>query len=97
MGVSRQKVMIKLALRIILDALIFVALIQGWWYFVVLLCILGVWNFGFYIEIIIAGSFYDSLYGTKNGSIYGYSGLVVSIALFIILSIFKRIIRVKDR
>ena len=87
----------KLIYRIIIDAIIFICLIQGWWYFAILVGMIGVWNFGFFIEIVLAGLIYDALYGSAAiKGVAGSIGLIVGSILFIVLSIIKKIVRIKE-
>ena len=89
--------MFKLIGRIVLDILLIISVIQGWWYFALLLGIIGVWNFGFFIEIIIAGFLYDSLFGPiKQINLNGSVGLIAAAVLFIVLVIAKKLVRIRD-
>jgi hypothetical protein len=87
--------MLKLILRIILGIVIFLCLVQAWWYFALLLALIGIWNFGLYIEIIFAGLIYDALYGSTNIREFSSSiGIIVGITFFIVLTIIKRMVRI---
>ena len=89
--------MFKLIFRIIIDIAIFLCLVQAWWYFALLLAIIGIWNFGFYVEIILAGLVYDALYGSM--AVKGFAGsvgLIVGAILFVVLTVIKRMVRVKE-
>ena len=89
--------MFKLISRIIIDIAIFLCLVQAWWYFALLLAVIGIWNFGFYIEIIVAGLIYDALYGSATAKgLTGSIGLIIGAVLFIILTIIKKIVRIKE-
>jgi hypothetical protein len=89
--------MFKLIFRIIIDIVIFVCLVQGWWHFTLLLALIGIWNFGFYIEIILAGLIYDALYGSVAvKGLTGSIGLIVGAILFMVLTVIKRIVRIRE-
>ncbi|MEI8328078.1 MAG: hypothetical protein WCG02_02990 [Candidatus Taylorbacteria bacterium] len=89
--------MMKSIFRILIDIAIFICLVHAWWYFALLLAIIGLWNFGLYIEIILAGLIYDALYGTmKVTDIMGSIGLVVGVIFFVILTFIKKLVRIRE-
>ncbi len=89
--------MTKLIARIILDIIIFLCLVQGWWYFALLLALIGLWNFGMYIEIILAGLIYDALYGSVAvKGVAGSAGLIIGLVIFIVLTVIKKTVRVRE-
>ena len=88
---------IRLIKRILWDFAILVCLVQGWWYAAIIIAMICAWNHKLYLEIIIAGLIYDSLYGpVAVNSISSYIGLTLGIALFIMISIMKRVIRMRE-
>ncbi len=89
--------MLKLTFRVIIDIAIFLCLVQAWWYFALLFALIGIWNFGFYIEMIIAGLIYDALYGSTNWrDVSGSIGLIVGGILFIVLTVVKKMVRIRE-
>ena len=73
----------KVITRIIIDLLLAVSVLQGWWFIALLLGIIGLWMFPYYIELIIAGIVYDSLFGMipKMGW-KEYIGTILSVVIF---------------
>jgi hypothetical protein len=84
----------KIILRIILDVMIFIAVLQGWWPAAVVLALVVVWLFSFPIEIILVGVAYDALFGMVHGmGIKGYSGTIGSVILLIFVMVLKKMMR----
>ena len=84
----------KTILRIIVDILVFASVVYGWWFVFVPLSVFGLATFPRYFEIIVAGIMYDSLFGFAPGlGVRGYLGTAISIFLFVISSLTKRMIR----
>ena len=80
--------------RIILDTLILLAILQGWWFVVLLLAIVGAWKYSSFAEIIIAGMMYDSLYGfVQSFGVRGYMGTIISVLFFVPIVVLKRVMR----
>jgi len=88
--------MMKLIIRILIDIALLIFIIHGWWYFAVFLCIVGIWNFRFYIECIIAGLFYDSIFGPTTRGIEGSIGLIVSTVIFLATFGVKGVLRITE-
>ncbi|MEK7641597.1 MAG: hypothetical protein AAB365_01225 [Patescibacteria group bacterium] len=81
-------------LRIVLDILIFSAVIHGWWFIAVPLALSGAWKYAYFCEFIIAGIIYDSLFGLVPGNgVAGYAGIILSIVLLLLVAILKRVLR----
>ncbi len=81
-------------LRIIFDLLLLVLIISGLWYIALIIGIVSVWRFSYFIELMIFGILFDSLFGySQELGIYGYGGTVVSIILFILINLFKNVLR----
>jgi len=84
----------KTILRIILDILLVIAVINGWWSVAIVLVLIGVWFFKLYIEIIIAGVAYDALFGMTSGMGWrGYEGTIFAIVLLIVIKLLKKLVR----
>lgn len=84
----------KPAFRIILDILLFAAIINGWWPVAIALALIGAWFFKMYVEIIIAGIAYDALFGMTSGMGWrGYGGTICAITLLMAVKLLKRSIR----
>ena len=84
----------KLILRIIIDLLIVWALIQGFWFLVIIFGAIGLWRYEQFYEIIVAGIGYDALFGmVPRMGIHGYYGTITGIILYIVASLFKKLVR----
>lgn len=84
----------KLIFRIILDIVIFFCIFHAWWFLALPLAIFSIWKFSYFIEIIFIGIIYDSLFGFVSGfGIQGYIGTIVSIFVFIFVTLLKRVVR----
>lgn len=84
----------QLIFRILLDFLIIVSILHAWWFIALPLAIFGVWKFPYFIEIILAGIIYDSLFGFVSGmGVLGYVGTVVSIIVFGIVVLLRKVVR----
>jgi len=69
--------------RIFIDLLIIITVLNGWWFFALPLALIGAWLFPYFVELIVAGIGYDSLFGFVPGmGAWGYAGTIVSIVLF---------------
>ncbi len=74
-----------------------ICLIQGLWFFVLILCLIGAWNYKYYIEMIISGLVYDSLFGQNAmKGLMTYIGLISATLLYIIVNVSKKIIRTRE-
>ncbi|MBU6426821.1 hypothetical protein KGQ27_01100 [Patescibacteria group bacterium] len=84
----------KLTIRIVLDIILFVCIVNAWWYFALPLAVVGAFAFPFYIEFIVAGIMYDALFAMVQGmGVWAYSGTIVSLVLFIMITTLKNFIR----
>ena len=73
--------------RIIIDFIIFVFVLEGWWYAILPLGIVALWSFPFYIEFLLFGIIYDSLFGfTFAIGWFGYTGTIVTLLISISMS-----------
>ena len=80
--------------RIILDILIALSIIQGWWFIALPLCVLGIWRHGYFLEILLAGFAYDALFaaGTEVWMMR-YMGISVATVVFVIFLFLKKMLR----
>jgi hypothetical protein len=80
--------------RIILDILIAVAVLNGWWFIALPLGIYGVWKFPGYIELICAGVAYDALFGFAPGmGWFGYIGTLTTALGTVLIVSLKKVMR----
>ncbi len=63
------------------------------WWAVAILAFVGAFLFPSYYEIILAGVFFDLLYGISAHPVRGVLGLVVAIVLFAVARRLKRAVR----
>lgn len=80
--------------RTVIDLLIILTILNGWWYIALAVAIFSVWSFDHFIEIIIAGVIFDSLFGySEYLGIAGYCGTILSITIFMIAELVKKFLR----
>lgn len=85
---------IKIFIRTTIDVLIAVSVLEGWWFIALPLSAIGVWFFDSFVEIIVAGLAYDSLFGFVYGSgVIAYLGTIISVVAFVSLSFVKSRVR----
>jgi hypothetical protein len=83
-----------LIVRIIVDILIAFCVLQGWWFFALPIAVIAAWFSPYFIEMIVAGIVYDSLYGSiPTQGIWDYVGTIASVAILAMESGLKRAIR----
>ena len=81
-------------LRILLDAAIVVCILLGWWYIALPLAILCAWVLPCYLELVLGGIFFDSLYGIGRGlGLMGFLGVIASLVLGGIIILLKAIVK----
>ena len=81
-------------LRIILDVIILVCVIFGWWYIALPLGLIASWALPYYIELVAFGFIYDSLYGMGRGlGLLGFMGIIITVILFFFMWFFKVIVK----
>ena len=69
-------------LRIGIDILLIVSVLNGWWFVALPLILVGIWSSPFFIESIIAGSLFDALYGFFPGvGLWAYMGTIGSVCV----------------
>lgn len=84
----------KIFYRIIVDVLIAICILQGWWFVALPIAIISVWRFPGYIEIIVAGIAYDSLFGySAEYGIWGYAGTLIATFIFVSLFFIRKLLR----
>jgi hypothetical protein len=80
--------------RIILGIIIVLCVIQGWWFIALPLAFVCAWMFSSFVELMIAGIVYDSLFGfVKENGLWGYVGTGISVIGFSILAFLKKVTR----
>ena len=80
--------------RIIIDLLIIASVFHGWWFIALPLALFGSWKYPRFIEIILAGIIYDSLFGfVPEMGVAGYVGTIVSVVVFLLVMVLKRVVR----
>jgi len=83
-----------LFIRILLDIVIMGAVIHGWWFIALPCAVWCAWKYPYFVELIIAGLAYDSLFGLIPGAgVMGYIGTGTGIALFLTSGFFKNMLR----
>ena len=81
-------------IKIIVYAVIFFSLLNGWWFVALPLLLFGAWQLNFSIELLIAGVMYDALFGMIKGTgMWGYSGTILAVFILIIVRILKKVMR----
>lgn len=84
----------KILSRIILDLLMLIFLLNGWWFLALPLALIGAYLFPYFIEMIIAGIGYDALFGFISGiGLWKYAGTAISIVLFLGVVALKKTVR----
>ncbi|MEN9524142.1 MAG: hypothetical protein RL536_211 [Candidatus Parcubacteria bacterium] len=80
--------------RIILDILIALLIFYAWWFVALPLALIGTWRYPYFVEIIIAGFLYDSLFAPIfEMSVIGYIGTISAIVLFAGSILLKKLLR----
>ncbi len=81
-------------IRLVVNILLFVSVLNGWWPIAFIVGVGGAWYWPHFIEIIVAGVAYDALFGMISGtSIHGWIGTIVSIVLYTVILLIKKIVR----
>lgn len=81
-------------IRIFVDLLMVISVLEGWWFVALPLGLVCAWLFSFYIEILVAGIVYDSLFGlVPEMGLKGYLGTIVAAVIIVITSGLKRVVR----
>ncbi len=80
--------------RILLDLVLFISIINGWWFVALPFIVIGIWRLYFVVEIVIAGIMYDALFGmVATAGIWGYAGTITAVLILVVIRILKRVIR----
>lgn len=81
--------------RIIVDISIAIFILQGWWFVALPILLVSAWKFPGYVEIVVAGIAYDSLfnYSTETASLLEYVGVLTTTAIFVCLFFVKQLLR----
>ncbi len=83
-----------LLFRILLDLVVLLMVIYGWWLVAVVFLFCGIIYFNNYFELIIFGVIFDSLFGfDSNLGIFGYAGTIFSFATFGLFYLLKTVLR----
>ncbi len=82
------------SLRIIVDVVVLVSVLLGWWYIALPVAVLAAWMLPYYFEFLLAGLIFDSLYGFGRGlGIFGYFGIVISVVALVLAQFLKLIVK----
>ena len=79
--------------RVVLDVLIVIAILQGWWFVALPLVMIGTWSYVWFVESVVAGLAFDALYGMADLGVRGYLGIIVSVGVVVLLKIIRTLIR----
>ncbi len=84
----------KILPRIIIDLILFLSVLNGWWFVALPLGLIGAYMYAHFVEIIIAGIIYDSLFGYIPGmGNRAYIGTIVAVVIYGTLSGLKKVVR----
>ena len=84
----------KIVFRILFDITIVVCLVQGWWFIILPLAVIGLMWFPYYFEAVLAGIIFDSLFGSMpNMGMYSYVGTLTMAILATLISVAKKMLR----
>ena len=84
----------RITTRIIIDILLAIFVLNGWWFFALILGLFGAWYMPYFVEAIIAGIIYDALFGAAAGmGLWGYMGTIIGVVVFVLLRGLKKAVR----
>jgi uncharacterized membrane protein YfhO len=84
----------KIFYRILIDLLLILSVIHGWWFVAVPLMLIGAFYFSYFIEGIVAGIAYDSLFGfIPEMGWYQYIGTILSVIIVGGVAGMKKVLR----
>ena len=90
MAVSKPQLMA----RVLLDVLLLIAVIEGWWILAIPFGFIGARKFRYYFEMFCAGIMYDALFGLVSGQSWrGHVGLIAALVLYILHLGMRRVVR----
>lgn len=73
-------------MRIVIDFIILISIISGWWHVALLISLVSFMFFPFFLEIIIFGIIFDALFGYNQSlGISKYVGTILSVSIFLII------------
>jgi hypothetical protein len=81
--------------RVVVDIILVLCVIFGWWYAALPLGLIASWFFPYYAEFILAGLFYDALFGLgePTAGVWAYFGTIISVIASFSIYFVKRSIR----
>jgi hypothetical protein len=83
-----------LLFRILLDLIVLLMVMHGWWLVSVILLFLGIIYFNNFFEIIIFGLIFDAMFGfDSNLGIFGYIGTIFSVITYCVFYFLKTVLR----
>ena len=72
-----------IVLRVCVDILIAVCILQSWWLMALAIAIIATWIFPYFVEIIIAGFVFDALFGmVPSMKGWGYLSTIEAVVIF---------------
>ena len=78
----------------ILDILLAIAVVHGWWHAALIIGIIGLLRFPYFVEIVIAGIAYDALFHSSlSTNVLGHLGFIIAAILSVSSAGFKKLIR----
>ena len=80
----------KTILRIAMDAAMLVCVFFGWWYIALPIGVIALFRFPLYVELVVAGFAYDSLFGMGAAS---FAGTIVALSFLALAAALKGSIR----
>ena len=84
----------KITGRIILDIVIAISVLSGWWFIALPVAICGAWLFSYFIEIVIAAIAYDAFFGMVPSMGWkGYVATIISVVILLIVDGLKKVVR----
>ena len=84
----------KILPRTFLDLLILFTVLHALWFIALPLALFGSWRYPRFIEIILAGVIYDSLFGfVPEMGVAGYAGTIAGVVVFLLVMILKMVVR----
>lgn len=80
-------------MRVIFDILIVIFIIFGWWFLALPIVLYCLWRYYFFAEIVLAGMFYDALFGFSESIFWNHIGLVMAGICCLIIFVAKKLLR----
>jgi len=80
--------------RILIDIVLLLAVIYGWWVVAIIFSLIAIAYFQNFIELIIFGLIFDALFGfNENLGVFGFAGVIYSVSIYLIFFWLKKILR----